>query len=62
MSDFWIQNKIPELYCSFISADMLLGLFVDQRVTEDKVIVHYYPFDNSEKLYLMAQVMDSSFE
>lgn len=61
LSDFWIQNKIPELYCSFISADMLLGLFVDQRVTEDKVIVHYYPFDNSEKLYLMAQVMNSSF-
>jgi hypothetical protein len=61
LSDFWIKNKIPELYCSFISADMLLGIFCDQRVTENKVIVHYYPFENSEKLYVMDQVMRNPY-
>lgn len=61
LSDFWMKNKIPELYCSFISADMLLGIFWDQRVTENKVTVHYYPFEKSEKLYAMDQVMKSSY-
>lgn len=61
LSDFWVQNKIPELYCSFISADMILGLFVDQRITENKIVVHFFPFDQAEKRYLMNQVMNNSF-
>ncbi|KAK3092969.1 hypothetical protein FSP39_009506 [Pinctada imbricata] len=38
---------------------MILGLFVDQRVTESKVILHYYPFENAEKLLLMKNVIES---
>ncbi|XP_062595048.1 isonocardicin synthase-like [Saccostrea cucullata] len=34
---------------------MLLGLFVDQRITDNKVIVHFCPFEKSEKLYFMNQ-------
>ena len=59
LSDLWIKDKIPEIHCSFISADMILGLYVDQRVTESKVVVHYYPFENAEKLLLMKNVVDS---
>lgn len=61
LSDIWVQNKIPELYCSFISADMILGLFVDQRITENKIVVHFFSFDQAEKLYFMNQVMNNSF-
>ncbi|XP_060086363.1 isonocardicin synthase-like [Ylistrum balloti] len=63
LSDYWIAGKIPELHCSLVTADMLLGLYCDERITENEVHVHYYPLNNAEKLKLFSDIMagDSSY-
>ncbi|OWF45616.1 hypothetical protein KP79_PYT01546 [Mizuhopecten yessoensis] len=58
LSDKWIAGKIPELHCSLVTADMVLGLFCDERITENEVQVNYYPLNNSEKLRLFADIME----
>ncbi|OWF42937.1 hypothetical protein KP79_PYT18090 [Mizuhopecten yessoensis] len=62
LSDFWIAGKIPELHCSLVTADMVLGLFCDERITENEVQINYYPLSNAEKLELFSDFMtgDSS--
>lgn len=57
LSDYWIAGKIPELHCSLVSADMVLGLFCDERITESEVQVNYYPLNNHEKLKLMSDII-----
>jgi len=59
LSEFWIAGKIPELHCSLISSDMILGLFSDQRITENYVHVFYHPLSDAEKLGVMQSIMDS---
>ncbi|XP_069133210.1 isonocardicin synthase-like [Argopecten irradians] len=62
LSDYWVSGKIPELHCSLVTADMVLGLFCDERITESGVQVTYFPLTNSEKLKLFTDIMtgDSS--
>lgn len=62
LSDLWIQNKIPEIHCSFISADMILGVFSDQRITEDYIHVFYHPLQNSEKLRIFKDIMFHKYD
>lgn len=57
LSDLWMQNKIPEIHCSFISADMILGVFSDQRITEEYINVFYHPMENREKLRVFQDIM-----
>ena len=59
LSDFWIAGKIPELHCSLISAGMILGVYVDQRITEDQVTVHYHALEDGEKMNVMEHIMNS---
>ena len=59
LSDMWIKLKIPELFCSFVKADMVLGLFVDQRLSDSKVTVFYHPLEKSEKLRVMQDIVAS---
>lgn len=62
LSDLWIQNRIPEIHCSFISAGMILGVFSDQRITETFVNVFYHPLKNGEKLKIMKDITDHKIE
>lgn len=61
LSDLWIKNSIPEIHCSFISSGMILGIFSDQRITEDSVHVFYYPLRNGEKLRIMKEITEHKF-
>ena len=56
LSDFWVKFKIPEIHCSFIAASMILGVFVDQRLSDSLISIHYHPLKNSEKLKVMADI------
>ena len=57
LSDFWVKFKIPEIHCSFITAGMILGVFVDQRLSDSVVSIHYHPLTNSEKLKVMEDII-----
>lgn len=59
LSDMWISFKIPELFCSFIRADMILGLFVNQRLSDSSVTVFYNPLENAEKLRIMQDIVQA---
>lgn len=56
LSDKWLMNRIPELFCSLIRPDMVLGQLADQRLTDHSVIVYYHPLDNAEKLQLFRDI------
>ena len=56
LSDFWVKFKIPEIHCSFITAGMILGVFLDQRLSDSLVSVHYHPLTNPEKLKVMEDI------
>ena len=56
LSNFWVKFKIPEIHCSFITAGMILGVFVDQRLSDSVVSVHYHPLTNPEKLKVMEDI------
>lgn len=59
LSDMWISFKIPELFCSFIRADMILGLFVNQRLSDSSVTVFYNPLENTEKLRIVQDTVQA---
>jgi len=58
VSDKWLQNLIPELFCSLVRPDMLLGLLEDLRVTEKGVSVFYRPLESAEKLQVFQGMYD----
>lgn len=60
LSDLWISFKIPELFCSFVRADMILGLFVDLRLSDSVITVYYNALDQSEKLKIMQDILDNN--
>ncbi|KAL3872967.1 hypothetical protein ACJMK2_036135 [Sinanodonta woodiana] len=60
LSDLWIKFKIPEIHCSFVTADMILGVYQDERVSESNVTVFYNPMTNPEKLYIMDKIRKSN--
>lgn len=62
LSDLWIQNRIPEIHCSFVSAGMILGVFSDQRITETFVNIFYHPLTNGEKLSVMKDITNHKIE
>lgn len=59
LSDLFVAFKIPELYCSLVKADMILGLHVDQRLSDSNVTIYYHPLDNPEKLRVMQDIMEN---
>ncbi|KAK3594325.1 hypothetical protein CHS0354_024261, partial [Potamilus streckersoni] len=59
LSDLWVKFKIPEIHCSFITADMILGVYHDERVSESNVTLFYSPLTNPEKLYIMDKIIKS---
>lgn len=56
LSNFWIKFKIPEIHCSCITASMILGVFVDLRLSDSAIIMHYHPLNNSEKMKIMQDI------
>lgn len=56
LSDKWLENRIPELYCSLIRPDMLLGELLDLRLTDHSVVLFYFPFENGEKLRIFEDI------
>jgi isonocardicin synthase len=62
LSDLWIQNKIPEIHCSFITAGMILGVFSDLRISEASVNVFHHPLTNGEKLRIMKEITDQRID
>ena len=56
LSNFWVKVKISEIHCSFITASMILGVFVDQRLSDSVITIHYHPLTNSEKLKVMEAI------
>ena len=61
LSDMWVQFKIPEIHCSFITANMILGVFADQRLTDSNITVYYHPLSNAEKLKAMEDIMTKHY-
>lgn len=59
LSDLFVDFRIPELYCSLVTADMLLGLLVDERLSDSKITVFYNPINQSEKIRVMNDIMAS---
>lgn len=57
LSDSWLQNRIPELFCSRVEARMLLGEVADLRVTEREVVLYYRPLQDGEKLQVFQDVV-----
>lgn len=62
LSDLFLSFKIPELFCSLVKAEMILGLFVDQRLSDSNITVFYNPIDKSEKLHVMQSIMSNGGE
>lgn len=58
LSDMWLAYKIPEIHCSMVTADMILGMYYEQRVTDSSIELFYYPIHKSEKLKIMADIMN----
>ena len=56
LSDWWVTSKIAEMHCSFITANMILGVFIDQRLSDSNITVYYYPLTNPEKLKVMEDI------
>lgn len=56
LSDLWIAFKIPELFCSLVTADMILGMFVDQRLSDSAVTLFYNPLLPAEKLSILDDI------
>ncbi|XP_060588658.1 isonocardicin synthase-like [Ruditapes philippinarum] len=59
LSDYFLAFKIPELFCSLVKADMILGLYVDQRMSDSNVTIFYNPIEKSEKLHVMQKIMSN---
>lgn len=59
LSDLFVAFKIPELFCSLIKADMLLGYYVDQRVSDINVTIFYHPISKSEKLHVIQNILSN---
>lgn len=56
LSDKWLMNRIPELFCSLVRPDMVLGELSDQRITDHSVIIYYHPLNNAEKLQIFHDI------
>ena len=56
LSDLWIGQKIPDIFCSFGTADMILGLNVNQRLGDFNITIHYHPLKPVEKLRVMEDI------
>ena len=61
LSDLWVKFKIPEIHCSFITASMILGVFVDERLSDSNITVFYHPLGDSEKLRVMKNIMNENY-
>ncbi|KAJ8308122.1 hypothetical protein KUTeg_012996 [Tegillarca granosa] len=57
LSDMWLAYKIPEIHCSMVTAEMILGIFYEERVTDCGIDIFYYPIEKNEKLKIMADIM-----
>lgn len=59
LSDLFVAFKIPELFCSLIKADMILGYYADQRNSDSNVTLFYHPISKSEKLHVMQNIISN---
>lgn len=57
ISELWRQNLIPEIFCSQIREDMLLGVLGDWRVSDEKIIAYYHPFDTTDKRVVFSSAV-----
>ena len=59
LSHQFVKNKIRELHCSHVTASMLLGKLVDQRIREDGIVLFYNELTAGERIYLMNDILDN---
>jgi thioesterase domain-containing protein/SAM-dependent methyltransferase/acyl carrier protein len=59
LSEAKISGRVNELKDTFINASMLLGVLIDFRVTQEGVVLYYYPVNCSEKLRLYESISQS---
>lgn len=59
LSDWWVNMKIPDIHCSYVTPSMILGLFVDQRIGDSRITLHYHPLDNPEKIKIMNGIKEN---
>ena len=48
-SDLCFTNKLPGVFCSKITAPMILGIVQREQITQDGILVFYDPFTNAMK-------------
>ena len=58
LSDLWVGNLIPEIFCSVVRPDMLLGELVDFRVTDKSYIVFYRAFTAEVRVLIVVTVVN----
>lgn len=56
LSRLFLQKKTAGLFCSLISAPMLLGFLKSHRALGDSIQVDYYPFTDGEKLTVFNEI------
>lgn len=59
LSHQFVKNKIRELHCSHVTASMVLGKLVDQRIREDGVVLFYNELTPGEKIYLINDIIEN---
>ena len=59
LSHQFVSNKIRELHCSHVTASMVLGKLVDQRVKEDGVVLFYNELSAGEKIRLIEDILET---
>jgi isonocardicin synthase len=57
LSDLVVYQKLPGLFCSLIKAEMILGIFERDRITQDGIIVYYKPLALEEKVILFQKLI-----
>lgn len=59
LSHQFVKNKIRELHCSHVTASMVLGKLVDQRIREDGVVLFYNELTPGERIYLINDIIEN---
>ena len=59
LSHQFVKNKIRELQCSHVTASMILGKLVDQRIKEDGVVLFYNELSAGEKIRLIDDILET---
>ena len=59
LSHQFVKNKIRELHCSHVTASMLLGKLVDERIQEDGVVLFYKELSAGEKIKLINDILET---